>query len=321
MEASRKQRQSLRHSIPSLHSLMLFEASARHLSFSKAAEELLITQPAVSHGVRQLEASLGQLLFLREHRALSLTSHGQRLFASVSDGLASISDTVDEIANVPRRDIVVVSASTVMTTEWLLPLFPRLRAQHPDLLIELRNIDRDPDLSASGIDIHIRLGDGSWPGYETVRLWPERIVAVCSPDYLARRGGVTDVADLLNHDLIHYVDALRYRLGWAEWLRASGLPVPLPLPLSIRANDSLFALKAAECGEGVVLGWTPLIDRALAAGRLVLAHPNTVETGRHFYAVSIYNPARKRYVAAFCEWLVEQANLPEHGEVGGHGDS
>lgn len=290
---------------------MLFEASARHLSFSKAAEELAITQPAVSHGVRQLEASLGQPLFLREHRALSLTSHGQRLFASVSEGLASISETVDEIANVPQRDIVVVSASTIMTTEWLLPRLPTLREQHPNFLLELRTIDRDLDLSANGIDIHIRLGDGSWPGYETVRLWPEKIMAVCSPDYLRRRGPVSDVADLLNHDLVHYVDTLRYRLGWAEWMRASGVSVPLALPMSIRVTDSLFALKAAECGEGIVLGWTPLIDRALADGRLVKAHPNTVETGRHFHAVSIYNPARKRYVAAFCEWLLQQASLPE----------
>lgn len=307
METSRRQRQSLRQSLPSLHSLMLFEASARHLSFSKAADELAITQPAVSHGVRLLEEALGQSLFLREHRALRLTSHGQRLFASVSEAFASIAETVEEIVNAPQRDIVVVGASTVMATECLLPLFPKLRACHPELLMELRSIDRDPDLAADDIDVHIRLGDGKWPGYDTVRLWPERIVAVCSPGYLARRGPISDVADLVAHDLIHYVDRFRYRLGWAEWLRASGVSVPSALPIAIRANDSLFAMKAAESGEGVALGWIPLVDQALDAGRLVLAHPNEIETGRHFYAVSVRDPARRRYITSFCEWLARQA--------------
>lgn len=308
MQASRQQRRSLRQSIPSLHSLMLFEAAARHLSFSKAARELAITQPAVSHGIRLLEESLGQPLFLREYRALRLTSHGQRLFASVSGGFAGIAETVEEILNTGQRDIVTVGTSTIMAIECLLPLFPSLRADHPDLLIELRSLDRDPDLTASDIDIHIQVGDGQWPGYDTVRLWPERIVAVCSPDYLARRGPIRQLDELLDHDLIHYVDRFRYRLGWAEWFRASEVPVPARLPMVIRANDSLFAQKAAESGEGIALGWVPTINRALAGGRLVLAHPHVVETGRHFHLVAIRDPARRRHVTPFCDWLIAQSD-------------
>lgn len=308
MHGSRKQRQSLRQAIPSLHGLLLFEAAARLLSFSKAAEELAITQPAVSHGIRQLEDALGQPLFLREHRSLHLTSHGQRLFASVSDGFAAIAETVAEIRNTPQRNIITVGASTVTASECLLPLLPRLRAELPDLMIELSTIDRDPDLTAAGIDVHIRLGDGKWPGYDTVALWPETIAAACSPAYLARRGPIRDVAELLDHDLIHYIDRFRYRLGWAEWLRASGVPVPALLPMAIRANDSFFVQKAAEAGEGVMLGWMPTIARALAAGRLVLAHPNVVDTGRHFYAVSVRDPARRREIALFCDWLARQAD-------------
>lgn len=301
-------RPSLKYSIPSLHSLVLFEASARHLNFSKAAEELSISQPAVSHGIRQLEAALGQQLFVRQPRALSLTSSGVRLFKSVSSGLASIAETLSEIASARQRNVVVVSTSTVMATEWLLPRTQLLHERDPGVLIDLRCTDRDPDLAASGIDIHIRLGDGNWPGYETFRLWPETIVAVCSPEYRVRCGLSADLTDLLGCDLIHYVDPHRYRLGWAEWFRASGVPTPADVPCALRVNDALLALKAAENGTGIALNGRPTIDASIASGRLVLAHPHGVSTGRSFYAVSVSNPGRKRPVAAVCEWLTEQAS-------------
>ena len=306
MQPSRRQHRSLRHAVPSLHGLLLFEAAARHLNFSSAADELAITQPAVSHGIRQLEEALGQPLFLREHRMLRLTSHGQRLFASVSNGFAAITEAIAEIVNTPHREFLVVGASTIMASECLMPLLPRLHRDIPGLLVEIRNTERDPELSSSDIDVHIRLGDGKWPGHETVPLWPERIGAVCSPAYLADHGPVGDVRDLMGLDLIQYVDRQRYRFGWAEWFRADDLSFPLSSPVSIRTNDSLLALRAAEHDQGIALGWFPLINRAIDAGRVVLAHSRVVETESRFYAVSIPDPIRSRPIAAFCEWLAQQ---------------
>ncbi|MFB9980830.1 LysR substrate-binding domain-containing protein [Mesorhizobium kowhaii] len=294
---------------------MVFEASARHLNFSKAAEELSITQPAVSHGIRQLEASLAQLLFVRERRALKLTSHGQRLFASVSGSLTAIADTVDEISGAPQRNVVVVSTSTVMANEWLLPRLPLLREHDPTLIIDLRCTDRDPDLTADGIDLHIRIGDGNWPGYETSRLWRETINCICSPEYLQRYGPITLPSDLLEHRLVHYVDAHRYRLGWGEWFRASGISVPLSLPTTLKVNDSLLALRASENGEGISLGTRPVIDRSLASGLTVLAHPNVVTTGRYFYSVSVYNSSRRRHIALFRDWLTEQVRQFDENQL------
>lgn len=218
-------RRSLRHMLPSLHGLMVFEASARLLNFSKAADELAITQSAVSHAVRQLEASLGYPLFLREGRTLALTSQGQRLYLSVSGGFGAIAETVGDISATEQRDTLVVSCSTIMATEWLLPRLSALRVQLPDVKIDLRCFDRDHDLTAHGIDVQLRLGDGLWPDYEALRLWPEEILAVASPDYLSRHP-VRGLEDLGNHRLVLYVDPLRFRIGWPEWVRAVGVSFP-----------------------------------------------------------------------------------------------
>ncbi|WP_292235394.1 LysR substrate-binding domain-containing protein [Mesorhizobium sp.] len=281
----------------------MFEAAARHLNFSTAASELSITQPAVSHGIRQLEVTLGHPLFVREHRTLSLTTQGLRLYAAVASGFGTISETLAEISGSAHRDKIVASASTVLATEWLLPKLAGLRQEHPNLQIEIRCLDRDPELASSGIDIHIRLGDGNWPFCSSTQLWAEQIVPVCSPAFLERHGPFGSVAELLSHPLIHYVDPYRLRIGWAEWLRALELPVPANLPVALEVNDSLFAQKAAEMGEGISLGWRPIVDHALAAGRLAIAFPRTLETGRHHYAVIASGPGIRRAVAQFRDWL------------------
>lgn len=299
-------RRTLRQTLPSLHGLMLFEASARHLNFSKAAEELAITQSAVSHAVKLLEEALGHPLFLRENRALVLTSQGQRLFASVSQGLGSIAQTVGDISAAERKDTLVVSCSTIMATEWLLPRLPTLRALHPELKIEVRCFDRDPDLMANGIDVQLRLGDGSWPDYDAIRLWPEAIIAVASPAYLASRRPITTPADLLAERLILYVDPLRFRIGWAEWLRALGVEASGRLHVTMQVNDSLVSLQAAEAGEGLALGWLTTADRALAEGRVVRVLPDTLRTSRHFYLLTPKATRQRRVVRQFCDWLVAE---------------
>lgn len=288
---------------------MLFEASARHLNFSKAAEELAISQSAVSHAVKQLETVLGHPLFLRENRALALTSQGQRLFATVSRGLGSIAETVDDISAADQKDTLVVSCSTVMATEWLLPRLPSLRVLHPDLKIEVRCFDRDADLMSNGIDVQLRMGEGTWPEYEAIRIWPEHVGVVCSPAYLAKHPPITSVQDLLQHPLILYVDPLRFRIGWAEWLREMGVELSGRLQVTMQVNDSLVSLQAAEAGEGLALGWRPIINRALREGRLVQALPDRLLTGRHHYILTQKSTRQRRVVRQFCDWLVAQSEL------------
>lgn len=301
-------RRTFRQSVPSLHGLILFEAAARHLNFSTAASELSITQPAVSHGIKQLEATLGHPLFVREHRTLSLTTQGVRLYSAVASGFGTISETLAEISGSVHRDKIVASASTVLATEWLLPRLGKLRQDHPNLQIEIRCLDRDPDLASSGIDVHIRLGDGHWPGCSSTQLWPEHIVPVCSPEFLERHGPFSSIPELVSHPLIHYIDPYRLRPGWGEWLRALNVPVPPNLPVALEVNDSLLAQKAAERGEGLVLGQRPIIDQALNAGTLKIAFDHTLETGRHHYAVTASGPGIRRAVVQFRDWLRANAS-------------
>lgn len=306
-ETMKKSRRTLRQSLPSLHGLVLFEAAARHLNFSKAADELAITQSAVSHGLRQLEDALGHPLFHREGRKLTLTSDGLRLFSTVSRSFGAIAETVDDISTEDRRDTLVVSSSTILATEWLMPRLASLHQAHPEMKLELRCLDRDIDLLANGIDVQLRLGDGNWPGHEAVQLWPEQITAVCSPDYLRRNGPVAGPADLVNHSLISYVDPHRFRLGWAEWLRGLGVDLPGRLQFHMQVNDSLVALKAAEAGEGIALGWRPIVDGALENGRLVSVVADRLLTGRHHYALMSDTATRRRLLRQFCDWLAAQA--------------
>lgn len=299
-------RRSLRRSLPSLHGLVLFEASARHLNFSKAAEELAITQSAVSHGVRQLEETLGYALFLRESRALKLTPQGQRLFTTVAKSFGDITETVEDMNSAEQKDTIVLSTSTVLATEWLLPRTPSLREALPRLKLDLRCLDRDPELMANGIDAQLRLGDGNWPGYEATPLFPEQIVAVCSPDYLRRHGPIGAPVELPTHRLIAYVDPLRFRIGWAEWLRSQGVALSRKIQVQLQVNDSLVALGAAEAGEGVALGWRPIVDRAVRDGRLTMALPNVLVTGRRHYFLTVAVPPRRRVVKQLCDWIVDQ---------------
>lgn len=301
-------RRSLRQTLPSLHGLMLFEASARHLNFSKAADELAITQSAISHAVKQLEETLGHPLFLRENRALALTSQGQRLFASVAQGFGSIAEPVDDISATDKRETLVVSCSTSMATEWLLPRLASLRHDLPGLKVEVRCLDRDPDLMALGIDVQRRLGDGVWPDYDAVPLWREEIIALASPEYLASSPPIHTAADLLQHRLLLYVDPLRFRIGWAEWLRAMGVELTGRLRVTLQVNDSLVAMKAAESGEGLALGWPPTTDRAIGQGRLVQAVPDRLVTERRFYVLTPKVARPRRIVRQFSDWLKAQSH-------------
>jgi LysR family glycine cleavage system transcriptional activator len=239
---------SLRHAIPSLHSLALFEASARFLNFSKAAEELSITQPAVSHGIRQLERALGHPLFFRERRSLTLTPEGERLHASVSAGLSGIAETVEAVRReAGQRPMIAVGVSTSMAAKWLLPRLPAVRDLFPELALDIRCVDKDLDLATSGIDLVLRISDGKWPGYDGVALWPETIAAVCSPGYLDAGGRVAALGELTRHELIHYDDPFRLRLGWPEWLRALGAEIPADRPALL--HDDAARLRQAPAAR------------------------------------------------------------------------
>ena len=177
---------NLRFKLPPLNSLVVFEAAARHLSFTCAAEELRISREAVSRQIRLLEKHLDQALFLRLHRSLELTDVGKRFSDTVSFGLCKIADSAIEILEENRGSSVVVSATIAIASFWLTPRLPRFRICNPHTTINITVTDNPGNMRQSGINIGLRYGDGNWPGLNSKHLFDVESIPVCSADYLKR---------------------------------------------------------------------------------------------------------------------------------------
>jgi DNA-binding transcriptional LysR family regulator len=298
--------QNLKRLLPSASALVVFEAAGRHENFSRAAEELAMTQAAVSYAVRALESQLGVPLFHRSHRAVSLTETGARFHADVSAGLARIQKSAEQIRAKGREANVTLSASTAFASMWMLPRIPKLREDLPDIDLRIQTSVRDLDLEEEGIPLGIRGGDPSaWPGYHTALLAREVVSAVASPSFLDSHGLPQDAAALAQMRLIHLDEPVREACDWKEWFSSAGLEYrPQSRPLTI--NDYVLVIQAALAGEGVALGWQHLIDRQIASGALVPVGGHVFETGSAFHVVwprsrELSTPARK-----VRDWLVAQ---------------
>lgn len=296
----------MRSLIGSPLALLTFEAAARHLSFTRAAEEMGVSQAAVSQSVRQLEDRLGVSLFQRRHRGLSLTEAGERFHADVSLGLGHIRRSAEDLRRLSAPDHVTLSISTAFANFWMLPRLAALRVDLPEVDLRLQTTDKDVDLVAEGIALGIRRGPGNWPGCEAALLAEEEILAVASPAYLAAVGAPRAPQELTSHRLIHLEEPFRPRPGWVDWFAACGVAWQ-DRGDGLRLNDYALVLQAALEGQGVAIGWRHLIERLLATGLLVRATDATVRTEKDFYLVW---PARTRHdrpAMQVRDWLLREA--------------
>jgi DNA-binding transcriptional LysR family regulator len=298
--------QSLKRLLPSASALVVFEAAGRHENFSRAAEELAMTQAAVSYAVRTLESQLGVPLFHRRHRAVALTETGARFHADVSAGLARIQKSAEQIRAKGRESNVTLSASSAFASMWVLPRIPKLREDLPDIDLRIHASVRDLELDEEGIPLGIRGGDpAAWPNYHAALLAPEVVNAVASPAFIESHGMPKTFAELAQLRLIHLEEPARVACDWKEWFESAGYEYrPQSRPLTI--NDYVLVIQAALAGEGVALGWQHLIERQMASGALVPVSPHVFETGSDFYVVwprsrELSQPARK-----VRDWLLAQ---------------
>lgn len=297
----------LRDLISSPASLLTFEAAGRLQSFTRAAEELGVSQPAVSHSVRELERRLGVRLFERRPRSVSLTPEGQWFHASVAKGLAHIYQSALHLRRVHGLERqVTVSVSTATAAHWLLPRIARFRGRHPDIDLRFQTSDRDVDLVAEGISIGIRLGRGDWPAYESRHFTDEEVFPVCSPRYPRRAGPTDDPHSLLGETLIHLDEPYREAVGWSDWFASSGIVYERD-PRGLVLNDYALVLNAAVAGEGIALGWRHLVAHLLDSGDLVRAHPATVRSSRAFYVVTPKAWPINAATRTFLDWMLEEA--------------
>jgi DNA-binding transcriptional LysR family regulator len=295
--------------LPSLDFLKGFEAAGRRLSFTLAAEELFLTQSALSRQVQALEEALGVALFERRHRSLALTAAGVAFHRDVVAALNMLGTAAEAARGAARVPGLTLSTTVSFASLWIIPRLSTFRARHPDIEVYISADDRLVDLGRGEVDIAIRYLPDARAPERSVRLFGERMLPVVSPK-LVRRGQtpLAQPADLARHVLLHLDDpeGRMLWLDWSVWLAANGEPGLKPAgTLRFRLYDQV--IQAAVGGQGVALGRVPLIAEHLRDGRLVAPFPKRFDSARGYYAVVAPHASESPEVAAFVEWLREAA--------------
>ncbi|MEO9819471.1 MAG: LysR substrate-binding domain-containing protein [Yoonia sp.] len=276
--------QNLWFQLSSPRHLVIFEAAARTESFTRAAQELNVQQPAVSMAIKQLENSLGVMLFQRSHRKITLTNAGSRLFADVTRAFEQLAQSAASIQQFVSNDHVTLSASSAFNNYWMLPRIRSFQRAHPDIDLRLQSSNREPDLNTETISLAIRLGTGNWPDCDCALIAEEIIYPVAAPRVLEAAGNLERVDTLLAQRLIHLEEPTRERPSWHQWFRALGVN-ELPPSGGLRLNDYALVLQAAMAGEGFAFGWHHLTDPLVEQGLLAALPDWRWKTGKGFYLV------------------------------------
>jgi len=278
-----------------LNALRAFEASARHLSFTRAAIELCVTQAAVSHQVKGLEARLGAALFRRLPRGLALTDEGLALLPSVRDSFDRLGDTLARFEGGRVLEVLSVGVVGTFAVGWLLPRLPAFREAHPFVDLRLFTNNNRTDLAGEGLDCAVRFGDGAWHGTEASPLFEAPMSPLCAPAVAER---LSEPADLLRETLLR-----SYRAAdWPDWFSAAGLsPPPIRGPVF---DSSWVMVEAAMQGAGVALAPPMMFARHLQQGRLVRPFAIEVSAGR-YWLTWLKSKAPSRALRAFQTWLSE----------------
>ena len=284
--------------------LLVFEAAARLCSFTRAAEELNVSQPAVSLAIRQLEAALGLRLFTRGHRSIALTRAGERLYGEVAAGFGRILETAEQLHRQGQQSHVTLSVSTAFANYWMVPRLAAFHRDNPGLDLRLQTTERDLDLVEEGLDLGIRRGAGDWAGYRSAPIAEEALIPVASPRFLESQPAITSLEGLAAQRLIHLEEPFRPRPTWRDWFAAMGHPF-VDRGAGLRLNDYALVLQAAMAGEGIALGWRHVTARLRAQKLLLRVEPWCWQTGQGFYLLWSDSAELSRPAEAVRDWLVK----------------
>jgi LysR family transcriptional regulator, glycine cleavage system transcriptional activator len=289
--------------LPPLNALRTFEAAARHLSFTKAAAELFVTQAAVSHQIKALEEYLGMPLFRRLNRALMLTDEGQALLPHVRGAFDQLAEGVRQLRQRHSSGVLTISVLPSLATTWLIPRLRRFQSAHPEIEVHMTATERLVDFAREPVDAGIRYGLGSWPGLRAERLLSADMIPVCSPQLLDGPQPLRTPEDLVHHQLLHVLNA---QDDWRMWLTAAGVKGVDP-DRGLRFDHTALAIQAALNGMGVAMGPSSLVGEDLASGRLVEPFDLELPTDSAYYFVVPEAAADQAKVKAFRRWLLEEA--------------
>ncbi|WP_454805201.1 LysR substrate-binding domain-containing protein [Paraburkholderia fungorum] len=288
--------------LPPLNTIAAFEAAARLMSFTKGAEELCISQGAVSRQIQILEERIGCALFTRNHREIRLTKAGVIFQHAISQSLASIRKAVSTIEAL-ETNTVTIAASVAMSSFWLMPALIDFRDKHPEINIRVLASDHGFDPRKDPVDLVIRYGDGNWPGLEKAYLVDEIIFPICSKAYLAERK-IASLDDLFNETLIDLDDGMS--CCWDTWFERNGIEMR-PARRAMRVSNHDLAYRAVCAGEGVALGWNYGIPRELRETLLVRPLDVQLRTGFSEYLTMTSLDDLSDGARTLVQWLVEYA--------------
>ncbi len=296
------------NAMPALDLLVGFEAAARHLSFTRAGEELYLTQSAVSRQIKELEDQLGVPLFERRHRALALTEAGQQFHAVAAQVITTMRAATERLrAQAGKRRPLSVTTTASFAALWLIPRLAGFTRDHPHVDVRITAETRVQDLERDGLDVAIRHGPASLAGPNAIRLFGERVFPVCSPKLL-RKLPLKKPDDLKNHVLLQYHDPdVRHPwLHWNTWLEVAGVADLRPMGrLSFSGYEQI--IPAAVAGHGVALGRTPLVQDLIKARELVAPFKSMADPARAYFVIVSRDAAQRPEVGDFVAWLKKEA--------------
>jgi LysR family glycine cleavage system transcriptional activator len=298
--------------MPALDLLVGFESAARHLSFTKAGEELYLTQSAVSRQIKELEDQLGVPLFQRRHRALSLTDAGQQFYAVAAQVITTMRTATERLrSQAGKRRPLAVTTTASFAALWLIPRLMGFTRDHPEVDVRITADSRVQDLERDGLDIALRHGPASLAGPNALRLFGERVFPVCSPKLL-RRNPLRRPEDLRNHVLLQYHDPEGRHpwLHWKTWLEVARIADLRPAG-SVTFSGYEQIIPAAVAGNGVALGRSPLVKDLMAARELVAPFKDKADPARAYFVLVARRAAGREEVAQFVNWLKEEAAREE----------
>ena len=294
--------------LPPLNALRAFEAVGRHLSVSRAAEELNVTPAAVSHQVKGLETALGVSLLRRLNRAVVLTEAGQLCLPLLSEGFDRLSEAVARLEAGGDSGVLTVSVTPGFASKWLVPRLERFTEANPTIDVHINATMEVSDLKRGGADIAVRFGAGNYPELGSDKLFDEAAVVVCSPSLVEGRVPLREPADLARHVLLHdhsHPEDMT-TLDWTQWLRAAGVS-GVDVSRGLRFNAAGLAIQAAAEGAGVLLARHSLVADDLASGRLVEPFSVTLPIAMAYHLVYDERSLRTPKVKAFRDWLLCEA--------------
>lgn len=293
---------ALKTSLPTLNALAVFESAARHCNLTRCAEEIRVSQSAVSRHISNLEHQIGFVLFNRHGKKLQLTPAGRRLAEAVSFGLGHINDVLSSLRRDAAPGRMTIACSYDIAMLWLVPRFSALRAAMPGIEFRLLTSDSYGEFDAPEIDLSLRFGTGPWAGMKQERLFDEEVFPVCAPSLLTKLPKLAkNPLAIESAPLLHFRRSPSDGLGWRDWFTALGLSNPKVTHASL-FSSYIFILESALAGNGVALGWKGFLEPHLDAGVLRRLPGNSLHSRDGFHVV--YPESRESGAAsAIADWL------------------